>query len=710
VNVTALLTASSTALFLELLLIRWQSSEIPVLAYFKNFPLLAVFTGLGLGCLMASAPRSRWRSSLWALAGLAAVIACAHRLHLDELTFPEAYLDVWSHPFDATVNAGAATSVAYLATIFAILALNAWAFVGLGQAIGSWLSGGPPLRVYAADLAGSLAGVIAFAALSWGQTPPAAWLATGIAGLAAVAWRLDRRRESVPPLAVLGLLAVLSMGGPPNALVVWSPYYRIQLTQVATTPPPRPEPLIFRLDVNRDFHQSMMDISDRREAVYRGDPEFWQHWLLWRLQYDFAYWFKKAPASVLIGGAGSGNNVAGALRNGAGKVTAVEIDPAIQEVGRQFHPLHPYDAPNVLRVNDDVRSFVRRSHETFDLIEYGILDSHTALSMLSSLRLENYVYTVEGLREAYARLAPDGVMVVSFHDEGRPWIGQRLYRNITLATGTPPVGTRLPEMAFFVFGPGAPAAAVRERLAQSGMPILDEFYAAGGVPASTDDWPFLYANPQGQPLVYYFALALLVVLGGGAIWLALRFASGGKAPAADRQMFFLGAGFLLIETKALAELSLLLGSTWAVNTFVFAGLLAMVLLANGAVALGAGRWQGAAWVLLALALVGWWAFPRAALNALPFVPRALLGTGLVMLPVLFAGVIFSTAFASRAAPATAFGWNLIGAMTGGALEALSLAVGLKALSFVALGLYALARLTAPGPPDLQAEACPRSSR
>ncbi|MGZ5061610.1 MAG: hypothetical protein ACXWBL_02890 [Usitatibacter sp.] len=39
----------------------------------------------------------------------------------------------------------------------------------------------------------------------------------------------------------------------------------------------------------------------------------------------------------------------------------------------------------------------------------------------------------------------------------------------------------------------------------------------------------------------------------------------------DWQMFLLGAGFMLLETRAVTELSLLFGSTWVVNTSVFAG-------------------------------------------------------------------------------------------------------------------------------------------
>lgn len=687
--------ASATALFAELLLIRWESSEIPVLAYFKNFPLLAIFIGLGVGCLLARRVPLRWTPGLWAFAILVTVIASAHRLRLDELVFPEPRLDIWNRGFDPAGRNVLATTALNLSIIFALLALNVGSFLGLGQAVGGWLTVLPPLTAYTADVAGSLAGVLAFAACSWLQTPPAAWLLLAVAGLALTATALGRLPRSILPLALVAAVALFRAGrsADPAAVVQWSPYYRIEVTPSFEAPPPDRATLVYRLEVNRDYHQVMADLADRREWLYHLLPSAWTYWQLWRAQYAFAYLFKRSPRSVLIGGAGSGNNAAAALRFGAGRITAVEIDPGITAIGRRLHPMHPYDAPNVRIVNTDVRSFVRRTADSFDLIEYGILDSHTALSALSSLRLENYVYTVEGLREAVRRLTPDGVMVVSFHDGGRPWLGQRLFRNITLATGTAPVGTRMESMAFFVFGPGAPPARARAILRDHGYEVADLTFTSAGIEPSTDDWPFLYTNPAGQPLVYGLALALIVLMGSALAWRAARQAAGGAPMRPDFQMFFLGAGFLLIETKALVELSLLFGSTWIVNTLVFAGIFVMVLLANGAVALGATRFVRVAGVLLAVSLLGWYLLPHARLNDLAMSVRLVVGTGLAVLPVLFAGIIFSSCFARRASPDIAFGFNLIGAMAGGALEAVSLVTGLRALSLLALLLYALAWLT-----------------
>src|SRR5947209_18091803 len=47
-----LVLVSVVSLFVEMLMIRWVSSEIRIFAYFKNFVLVACFLGFGLGCYL----------------------------------------------------------------------------------------------------------------------------------------------------------------------------------------------------------------------------------------------------------------------------------------------------------------------------------------------------------------------------------------------------------------------------------------------------------------------------------------------------------------------------------------------------------------------------------------------------------------------------------------------------------------------------------
>lgn len=56
----SLILVSVLGLFLELLLIRWISSEIRIFAYFKNFVLISCFLGFGLGCYLCRRPIICW--------------------------------------------------------------------------------------------------------------------------------------------------------------------------------------------------------------------------------------------------------------------------------------------------------------------------------------------------------------------------------------------------------------------------------------------------------------------------------------------------------------------------------------------------------------------------------------------------------------------------------------------------------------------------
>ena len=80
----------------------------------------------------------------------------------------------------------------------------------------------------------------------------------------------------------------------------------------------------------------------------------------------------------------------------------------------KYHPERPYDDPRVNLSINDARNFFRTADQKYDLIVYGVLDSHTALSHASNLRVDSYVYTREGIAEAFKLLKPDGVLSISF--------------------------------------------------------------------------------------------------------------------------------------------------------------------------------------------------------------------------------------------------------------------------------------------------------
>ena len=153
-----------------------------------------------------------------------------------------------------------------------------------------------------------------------------------------------------------------------------------------------------------------------------------------------------------------------------------------------------------------------------------------------------------------------------------------------------------------------------------------------------------------------------------------RVRAGADGPARTAQMFFLGAGFMLLETKGVVHLALLFGSTWVVNSIVFFAILVMILLSNLFVLAvqadgDSGRYYALLFASLLVNVVGADEhLPGACRGRRRSSPRALV----IFVPVFFAGVIFATSFRDSRQPDVDFGSNIGGVILGGLSENLSL--------------------------------------
>ena len=163
----------------------------------------------------------------------------------------------------------------------------------------------------------------------------------------------------------------------------------------------------------------------------------------------------------------------------------------------------------------------------------------------------------------------------------------------------------------------------------------------------------------------------------------------------DPRMFFLGAGFMLVETKAVVHMALLFGSTWMVNSVVFFAILMMILLANLFVLKfrpqQLGLYYAALFVALALNVV----IPLDFFLGMNRSAQVVASCLLVFLPILFAGVIFAVSFGRSTEPDRDFGANTAGAMLGGLAENSSMLLGFQHLVLVAVAFYALSAILRP---------------
>ncbi|MEK7512906.1 MAG: hypothetical protein AAB601_01785, partial [Patescibacteria group bacterium] len=550
---TRLFWFSFLTLYFEFVVIRYLSSEIRVFAYSKNLPLIAAFLGIGIGMVLGSRERffSRWLPGVALI--LFSLIAFAPYLNLTHLPLVGITELIFSNP-----NNG--SSIGFLLVgMFCIPLLIIAFFIALGGFVGRSLEPLQPLPGYATNLLGSVAGVIVFAVLGFLGSPPWVWLLLGFGLLFLL---LDSTVVRIMCVAIP--LAVLFVSAP----AVWSPYYRISLT----TPPPLSEdapPPVTYLSVNYDYHQKMLDLSRtflEKYPTYEPNRSA-------ALTYNLPFLAHPNPQNVLIVGAGTGNDVAAALRAGSDHIDAVEIDPAIYRLGKERHPERPYDDPRVQVHLTDARAFLKQTKNRYDTIVFAYLDSHTLVAQGSLLRLDDYVYTVESLMEAKNLLVPGGTLVLSFGG-GDTFLSARLFATLETVFGNPPAAflTNYDGMGVvFVAGSLTVSAVLRD------IPHIEPALAqkAVNLPLATDNWPFFYMKRPTVSFVYL--LPFLYLLPFFLPFLTkIRLVRSGRMPI----FFLLGAGFLLLETRAVIKLSLLFGSTWIVTAIATVFFLSMALGAN----------------------------------------------------------------------------------------------------------------------------------
>lgn len=653
-----LATYTLLILFFELAFIRYTAGLVRVFGFYLNFVLIAAFLGMGVGLLRAGdARRIRWLALPASLLLMGAIIYLSGG-HIAVPTGQSEYL--WAVFLDDEDGRRAVPLLWAVITLFTLLALF---FVPLGALMGAEFKRLPALRAYSVDIAGSLLGILLFAGLSAARQPPVVWLGLGF-GLWVLASLDDWRYGAT--LAVTAAAVLLAETSRDRAGEYWSPYYRIGV---------EPGRLGHNVLVNGAFHQVMLR-SD--SAMLAGS----ENARTVRAAYVRPYEVVARVDTALVVGAGTGNDLAVLLQLGAKHIDAVEIDPLIMDLGRAAHPQRPYDNPRVHPHVDDARAFLRRSERHYDVIVFGTLDSQTLLSGMSSVRLDNYVYTVESFRSARERLKPDGTLIV-YHSSAFPYISAKIYQMLGEAFGAGPgvlAGQFILFNHTFVAGHGARGA----------PPPHPGLALTAPVVRPRDDWPYLYLQQPSLPAHYGVALGAAF-----AIALAMLVVGGGRrvfAGGIDGAMFFMGVGFLLVETKSVTEMSLLFGSTWKVNLLVFSSILATVLAANVIVVRRRALDLPVLFAALLAALAGAYAIPAS--QFLWFGPTGqwILGSLMVGLPVLFAALIFSTLLRRRVDATRSLAYNLLGAVVGGLLEYSSMLGGIKLLYIVAAAAYVCAAL------------------
>lgn len=273
-------------------------------------------------------------------------------------------------------------------------------------------------RIYFFDLIGAAGGCVALVPLlNWIGGPNTIIVAGVLFAVSAAIWfHLSRAPRGRIAAVLFGLLlvALITYNSKYHVIdvkfakgqrlqgeefVQWNSFSRIAL---------KPEP-------GRDFKTIVIDAD-----AATGIPRFDFNQLADRDRFHLSYegpgfpYLLRPGAKTLVIGAGGGWDIARALASGSKDITGVEINPIIANtIMRQKFPQYSnrlYFRPEVKIVVEDGRSFVRRSHDRYDVLQATLVDTWASTAAGAFALSENNLYTTNAFVDYLSRLTPNGLL------------------------------------------------------------------------------------------------------------------------------------------------------------------------------------------------------------------------------------------------------------------------------------------------------------
>jgi len=194
----------------------------------------------------------------------------------------------------------------------------------------------------------------------------------------------------------------------------WNSFSRIDVYPAPELDPTRPDPGFYSIIIDAGAAATGMDDLSMGARNYLADTPGYH-------PAGVAYVGKRHP-KVLIIGSGAGREVLEALYYGASSVTAVDINPIINDIVSNRMREHwggLFEQPEVHLVTEDGRSFVRRSKDKYDAIISVNTFSETALTSGALTFSESYILTREAFADYWNHLTPNGILLVTGYNVGK---------------------------------------------------------------------------------------------------------------------------------------------------------------------------------------------------------------------------------------------------------------------------------------------------
>jgi spermidine synthase len=365
--------------------------------------------------------------------------ACFAAAVLEAIAIPLSYLLLADNPayrYLTSTQGGGGMGAAAWAAVALLYVINVVPFF-FGGLVGPTLFrhyGQAAGRLYFYDLVGAGLGCLAAVpALDLFGGPGAIVLAAGLAGIGAVCFAAagSRPRQVLVGAAIAAAALALvfadsqhhwlrlrySRGRPQTGVEYekWNSFSRVTVRNYG-----EPDTLLLEIDAASNTliarwngqPTSLAPLRDRLIAVqYALEPH----------------------PRVFVIGSGGGVDLLTAVAAGAPRVTAVEVNPIIVGLLKDRYAGFSggiYNRSEIHVVTDEARSQIRRSHDHYDVIQAGYVDTYAATAAGAFSLTENTLYTVEAYQDYLAHLTPNGIVSIQRYYEEPP---QQSIRLVSLA-------------------------------------------------------------------------------------------------------------------------------------------------------------------------------------------------------------------------------------------------------------------------------------
>src|SRR5580765_6433883 len=339
-------------------------------------------------------------------------------------------------------------------------------------------------HLYGADLAGGASAcLLVVPLLNFIGAPNALLLASAFMALAAALWAdtIKLRRTGYALAAIFVLLIVANYSGKIIDVIYAKGAYRdpkwVEYSRWNA---------ISRIEVDTHLGGRYVVIdADATTAIMNVDPVRWERngsatptdtglpstsGFNWKKSLMSA---APSVANVLrphgdfaIIGPGGGVDVMRAVASGSPSVTGIEINPTIaNSVMRDryaYYAFHLYELPQVHIHVQDGRSYIRSSHDKYDVVQMTLVDTWASTAAGAFALSENNLYTIEAFREYFDHLKPDGMIAITRWEFKQPREALRVVSQAIEALHA--IGIADPRQHFVIVADGG--------LNEDGRPVL----------------------------------------------------------------------------------------------------------------------------------------------------------------------------------------------------------------------------------------------